>query len=130
LGFKVSLYRDKHRAFIFGSLLGGAAALPVETNLIVTVFFNQRLRLVDDFRQIGERLRRHRIEGKHCKEADDGEHNETDGLLAIVSAMREAHPCAREDKDAAHPPNRRTFARRLIQMLVADGSAQAKIGRP
>jgi hypothetical protein len=34
LGFKVSLYRDKHRAFIFGSLLGGAAALPVETNYL------------------------------------------------------------------------------------------------
>ena len=40
--------------------------------LIVTVFFDQRLRLADDFRQIGKRLRRHRIEGKHCrKEADD-----------------------------------------------------------
>ena len=34
LGFKISLYRDKRRAFIFGSLLAGAAALPVETNYL------------------------------------------------------------------------------------------------
>ena len=42
--------------------------------LIVTVFFRSApLRLADDFGQIGKRLRRHRIEGEHCrKEADDG----------------------------------------------------------
>jgi hypothetical protein len=33
-GFKVSLYRDKRRTFIFGSLLAGAAALPVEASYL------------------------------------------------------------------------------------------------
>jgi hypothetical protein len=33
-GFKVSSYRDKRRVFIFGSLLTGAAALPVEASYL------------------------------------------------------------------------------------------------
>ena len=98
--------------------------------LVVAVSVDQRCRLL---RRLWQTLSDCTAIGLSAnragKQADNGQHDQADALLTVIGAVREADAGAGEDQDAAHPPDRRLVAGRLVEMLVVREPAQPEIKR-